>query len=103
MDCSPAMSGCCTLEHIALGVACGACIEIVVAFGRSATEAPGPVPVERDVRVLSHNLPPGSVDALPGGLFGLDEVAAGVPVCIGTDHAGQARCAQRDSRVRPHP
>ncbi len=33
------MANCCTLEHIALGVACGPCIEIVAAFERAATEA----------------------------------------------------------------
>ncbi len=37
------------------------------------------------------------------GSFGLGEITAGGPVRIGTDHAGQARCTQRNGWGRASP
>ncbi len=65
------MASCCTLEHIALGVACPACIEIVAAFGRAATEA-GLRPGMTDV---SSNLA-GPALKRQAGSFGVASVAA---------------------------
>lgn len=65
----------CAGEYVELGAAgCPDCCEIAAASVRAATQAPDPVPVERDG--VSPNLRAGSVSALSARLFGDAPVAA---------------------------
>lgn len=93
----------CGAEMVALGCACPDCCEIAAASVRAANEAPGPVPVERDVRVLSLKLPLSSVSSAgQGASSGADESAVRGGA-IAHEHGGQARCTQRNAWVRAHP
>lgn len=102
---SAAPLGCCTPAHAAVGVACLLCDEIAAAFGRTATEAPGPVPVERAVPVVSSSLRADSVSALSARLFGNAPVAACTarPVAARDQEHGGATTCRLENGIRTCP